>query len=539
MTGPALGAHQMARGLGLALSATTVLAVFSCGRSRGNADQLPEGAAATPPACAQIFSTNDLHGQLLASEQPWSEGRLVGGSAVMAGYVRQAALEDPDCPVFVVSGGDMMQGTLLSNFTGGEATIAAMNAVGYDVAALGNHEWDWGEEVLRERMRQAEFPVLGANVFVKGTDRHPEWLDPWTIVEKDGVRVGFVGATTTSTPTSALPSMVAAYDFRSIAGALDRYIPEVRAAGADFVVAVMHEGAFCNADACSGEALQELSAVTERFDYAVTGHTHSRLMTEVKTPHGPVPVVQAWANSTAFGLGEIRRAAGGDVSAGTSEIVQTYADEIAADSAVAAVVAEYAATVEEIAARVVTELEASLPKPRRGGFAIGRIIADAQRALTGADIAITNNGGIRRPLGAGPVTFRDLFELQPFGNTMQILDVSGETLLRTLEQGIREDGLDLQISGVEVVYDQAAARGSRIISAAGPDGLEVEPTRMYRMAVNNFLAEGGSGYTALLDAANVERLDLVDLDALIAYLQQQPRPLPIPSEPRWTDIGGP
>ena len=138
-----------------------------------------------------------------------------------------------------------------------------------------------------------------------------------------------------------------------------------------------------------------------------------------------------------------------------------------------AVVAEYAATVEEIAARVVTELEASLPKPRRGGFAIGRIIADAQRALTGADIAITNNGGIRRPLGAGPVTFRDLFELQPFGNTIQILDVSGETLLRTLEQGIREDGLDLQISGVEVVYDQAAARGSRIISATGPKHLSL------------------------------------------------------------------
>ncbi|MDX1579820.1 MAG: metallophosphatase, partial [Gemmatimonadota bacterium] len=276
------------------------------------------------PVCARVFSTNDTHGRLFPAEYPWSEGRLVGGSAVMAGYVREAREAEPDCPLFVASGGDMMQGTLISNLKDGASTIRLFNAIGYDVAAIGNHEFDWGIAVLEQRMAQADFPMLGANIYVEGTDEHPEWARPWAIVEKNGVRVGFVGATTRSTPVTTRPANVTGLEFRSIAEALDRYIPEVRAAGADFVVAVMHEGGFCDEGVCRGEAIEALEAATVRFDYAVTGHTHSRIATRI---HG-APVVQSYANSTAYGLGRLERAPGGQVRAELLGVRPTFADEV-------------------------------------------------------------------------------------------------------------------------------------------------------------------------------------------------------------------
>ncbi|MEE9470328.1 MAG: hypothetical protein V3W32_01315, partial [Gemmatimonadota bacterium] len=125
-------------------------------------------AHATDSTCAVIVSTNDEHGGLQPSVYPWTEGRPAGGAEALAGYIARLR-QTAGCPVFVVSAGDIMQGTLISNLTQGRATIDAMNAIGYDAAAFGNHEFDFGVRVLQERVRQAHFPLLGANIYVKGT----------------------------------------------------------------------------------------------------------------------------------------------------------------------------------------------------------------------------------------------------------------------------------------------------------------------------------------------------------------------------------
>lgn len=490
----------------------------------------PTAPRAAGEACARIFSTNDTHGRLLPAEQPFSQGRLVGGSAAMAGYVARARAETPGCPLFVVSGGDIMQGTLISNLTDGVSTIAAFDAIGYDVAAIGNHEFDWGVDVLRSRIAEARFAMLGANIYVKGTDRHPEWARPWTIVERDGVRIGFVGMTTRSTPWTTRPSNVADYEFRPISEALDRYVPEVLAEGVDFVVAVMHEGAFCQeVGTCEGEALAELARATARFDYAVTGHTHSRVETTVRG----VPVVQSFSNSTAFGLGRLDRDADGRVRARLIEVRTAYADEVDPDSAVAALVDSYLEKVGDRLTRVVTELAREAPKPRRGDFPLGRLIADAQRSATGARIALMNNGGIRRPLPAGPITYADLFELQPFGNRLVTLTVTGDVILRALEHALDERGTDAQVSGLRVFYDPDARDGSQILGAELDDGTPLDPAATYTVAVNDFMAQGGSGYGMLVEASEVVETGIVDFDALVEYLEGLPRPVELPPDERW------
>ncbi len=505
----------------------------------GGIAAFPACAPAHQEACALIFSTNDMHGRLLPAEQSWSDGRPVGGSAALAAYVARERAATPECPLFVVSGGDIMQGTPISNFTDGRSTIEAMNGIGYDAVSIGNHEFDWGVDILVERVADADFAMLSANIYLKDTGRHPEWVRPWTIIEREGVRVGFVGATTTSTPVVARPSLVADFDFRPISDALDRYIPEVRAAGADFVVAVMHEGAFCvigaeedaGGAACEGPALDALAATAKRFDYAVTGHTHSRVEAEVRG----VPVIQSYANTTAYGLGRIDRSAEGAVSARHLGIRQVWADEIAPDPDVERLVASYRAEIAALVDRVIVDLPEALSAPRDGDFPLGRIVADAQRRASGAEVALMNNGGIRRSLPAGPVTFADLFELQPFNNMLVRHTMTGAQLLRTLEHSVRDGAVDLHASGITVRYDPAAPYGERIRDVTFDDGSPLRPEGRYLVAANDFIATGGGGYTTFAEAERIEPLDVADLEALVAYLQAQPDPFPIPRAPRWIE----
>lgn len=502
------------------------------------ADSPPDGnpaaerATGSGEACATIVSTNDTHGRLLPETYGWSDGREVGGSAAVAAHFDRVREEDAGCPVFVFSAGDLMQGTLISNLSEGEAAIAAMNAMGYDAAAIGNHEFDWGVPVLEERIDQASFAMLGANIFEKGTDRHPGWATPYAIVEREGVRIGVVGATSTSTPTSTKPANVTELEFRSIAEALDRYIPEVRAEGVDFVVAVMHEGGFCRADeGCAGEALAELAATRERFDYAVTGHTHSLLEIDV----GGVPVVQSYSSGMAFGVGRLMRSRDGAVTAELLGVRRPFVDEVTPNPEVAALVAEYRARVSGAVDRVVARLGERLGRDRRtGDYALGRLIADAQRATTGTQVAIMNNGGIRRNLPAGPVTYGTLFELQPFQNTLVRLKLQGRYLLAALEHAIDERGVpDANLSGLTASFDPSAPSGSRVIGAILADGRPIRPDGSYSVTVNDFMAGGGSGYFMFTRALTSEFTGVVDLDALVDYLAAFDGVFLGPSERRW------
>jgi len=307
----------------------------------------------------------------------------------------------------------------------------------------------------------------------------------------------------------------------------------------DFVVAVMHEGAFCvvgpaedgAGPACQGPALDALTVTTERLDYAVTGHTHSRVETEIRG----VPVIQSYSNTTAYGLGRIDRGAEGAVSAQRLGIRQAWADEVAPDPDVERMVAAYSAEIAAIVDRVIVDLPEALSAPRDGDFPLGRIVADAQRHASGADVALMNNGGIRRSLPAGPITFADLFELQPFNNMLVRHTMTGAQLLRTLEHSARDGDVDLHASGITVRYDPGAPLGERILDVTLDDGSPLRPEGRYNVTANDFIATGGGGYTVFAEAEVIDPLEVADLEALVAYLEAQPQPIPIPRSPRWIE----
>ena len=466
----------------------------------------------------RILTTNDFHGALLPGTPSWANGRRIGGAAALEARMDSAEAEC-ECPTIWLDGGDQMQGTLASNLAYGRSTVEAFNAMGLAGAAIGNHDFDWSVDTLRARMQEARYPWLAANVFDSTTGRRPAWARPWAVVPADTLRIGLIGYITTQTKSIVKAEFVRGLDFRGVAsirGALDSLARE----RPHMTVLVAHAGAACDSTQCSGEILDVARALGTRIDAVVAGHVHLLAETEV----GGVPVIQARSSGTALGILDLVRNADGS-RAWESRVETVYADSVTPDAAVAAIVDRYSRQSDSLGARVVTTLASSLRKDRSGQYPLGNLIADAQRSVTRADIAIMNNGGIRGTgLGAGPVTYAQLFELQPFANGMVTVRVPGAVVLRALEHAVSEGAPEAHIAGLSARYDSTRPRGSRIVDARLTGGQRLSATRQYTVALNDFMVTGGSGYT-MFEGARVQRTGKTDLEVLIEYLTGRKRPV--------------
>ncbi|HEX2095230.1 MAG TPA: bifunctional UDP-sugar hydrolase/5'-nucleotidase [Longimicrobiaceae bacterium] len=485
----------------------------------------------------RIVHTNDFHGRLLP-QRPGGTNRTVGGSAVLAAHFDSAAARF-EGPTFVLSGGDDMQGTAISNLSWGRATIAAHNASGYDAAALGNHEFDWGVDTLRARIRESRFPWLAANVYRAGTQHAPEWVKPWVMLERRGVRLAVVGAALSGTPQIVAAGRTAGLEFGPEAPAIDRGVREARTAGADFVVVTLHVGAVCTSpgrapeeesSGCEGEVLEITRALREPVDLIVGGHTHQRVLTTV----AGIPVVEAASYGTAYSVTDLERREGRTVA--TYRAVRTpYADEVTPDTAVARVVETWNENVRPISERVVLSFAAPMERGESTEYPLGNLIADAHRVATGAHASLVNNGSIRRGMPAGPITYGMLYELQPFQNGLVTVELTGAQLRAALENALGRQGRPgAHVSGMTVTYDPRAPQGSRVRAIRLTDGREIGDTDRISLGVTDFLAGGGDRYTSLTQG-RTSRTGLVDLDALIDYLKSLPQPVAPPGVGRWVE----
>ena len=503
-------------------------------------------AAPSPgPKRLRVLTTNDLHGHLLPETYGWSRGRPVGGAATLAAYFRAERDSFPG-PTIVLDAGDEMQGTPISNLSEGQATVSVLDALGERGAAIGNHEFDWGVPVLRRRMAQAHDPWMAANIFVAGTDTAPSWVRDTAMVEVGGVRVGLLGLATESTPSTTKADNVAGLEFRDGAAAIDRWVPVLRRAGADFVVVLAHSGAFCDSTGttgCRGEVVDWAARARERPDLIVAGHTHTLMRTVVNG----IPIVQAASYGTHFGVVDLRQATTAPSAAGTPsgepavtahirDVPIAWADAVRPDSAVAALVARWQARVGPRVAAVVATLATPLPR-RSGDYALGRLLADAWRAETGAQVAFMNNGGIRTALPAGPVTWGKLFELQPFQNRLSVITITGARLRQALETAVRGRDPDANVSGIRATYDPSRPAGQRLVTLALASGEPVIDSATYTVAMPDFLAGGGDRFSAFAQPVARRDTRFVDLDALIDYLRKRPQPVRAPQDARLIPVG--
>jgi 2',3'-cyclic-nucleotide 2'-phosphodiesterase (5'-nucleotidase family) len=492
-------------------------------------------AARPPPAGAgrslRIIGTNDFHGALESRAD--AAGTRRGGAAALATAIARAAAEcRPGCETLLLDGGDMFQGTPASNLAYGRPVVAIYNRLGYAAAALGNHEFDWGVDSLRARMRQARYRFLAANVR-HDDGRDVEWVPNDTIVRRGPFRIGIVGVATVQTPRTTKASNVAGLRFDAPAPIVDSTARALRARGADVVVVVAHAGAFCDADAatkCGGEIIDFANELTEPVDAIVSGHTHSAVAALVRG----TPVVQARSSGRALAIADL---VPGRREGRRAELRDVLPDSLAADAGVARIVAQATAAVSRRVSRPVGTVAAPL---RREGsqYALGNLIADAQRAAGAADVAVMNNGGIRADLPAGPATYGTLFEVQPFGNVLYRLTVRGGELRAYLERLVGgRNGPRAHVSGVVATYDSTAPAGSRLRSVTLADGRTISDTAAYRVTLTDFLLTGGDGLGLGQSAISTEPLNIVDIDALIAYVGKLGGRVTGPAEPRLRAVG--
>ncbi len=477
----------------------------------------------------RVLTTNDFHGSLAAKVQSWSNRRPVGGAAALAGMMARLA-RDCRCATVRLDAGDVMQGSPVSNLSFGRATVEVFNALGYAASAIGNHEFDWGVDTFAARVRDARFAWLSANLRERASGAAPEWAAPWRIVMAGPLKIAVVGYSTEETPSTTRPSNVAALAFDSGAARLDSAIAVARGARPDYVIVVAHAGAFCDrTQGCHGEVVDLANALHNRPDLIVSGHTHSLIQTTVNG----IPIVQARSNGTSLGIVDFVDSAG--VRTARIRVETVWADRERPNAEVAGIVDTYERRVGPLTSRVIATL--AEPFEIQGDqYPLGNLIADADRAAAHADVALVNNGGIRASLPAGPVTWGQLFEVEPFQNFVVRLRVSGAVLRQTLEHALGASEARAHVSGVLVKVNPANPPGQRVTALTLTGGAPVLDTATYTLAVPDFVAAGGSGY-AMLRGAPAENTGVVDLDALTDWLRRLPQPVRPVREARVDDGG--
>ena len=483
-------------------------------------------AAAAKPRPAtrlRIIGTNDFHGGLEA--RPDATGKRRGGAAYWAAAIKNAAAScvSPACETILLDGGDEFQGTPASNLAFGRPVVAIFNQLGFAAAALGNHEFDWGQDTLRARIRDEHYAILGANVrYADGRD--VPWIRDDTLVTRGALKIGVIGLASIVTPTTTRASNVA--DLRFLPGApiVDSLARRLRARGADYVVVIAHEGGFCDRDgaaSCNGEIINLARAVKEPIDAIVSGHTHSLVDATING----IPVTQARSSGTAIGVIDL----GPDGS--KHRVLDVVTDSLTADPAIETIVAAAVKNVASLVDRTVATIATTLARDGNQ-YPLGNLVADAMRAGGKGDVAVMNNGGIRANLRAGTATYGSLFEIQPFANILYRVTVTGKTLRDYLEKLVARR-VNVHISGVQISYDSTRAPGARITAIKLTDGKELKDDAQYALILNDFLATGGDGLGVTTGAIKTEVLNTIDLDALVDYLHSQPQPVRAPTDTRF------
>lgn len=509
--------------------------------------QTPDSARPARPAppALRVLAINDFHGALEPQVWPWSAGRPVGGVAALKPWFDSLARACA-CPTIRLDGGDEMQGTPVSNFNFGRPAIAALNALGIDAAAIGNHEFDWSVDTLRARMAEAHQRFVAANITDSGSSARPAWARPFAMIERGGVRVAVIGLALPATPETTFPRNVRGLAFGDPVAAVRRVLPEARAAG-DYVIVVAHIGAFCDGGGgggggggCHGEIIDLARRLDSgSVDLIVSGHTHSLVNTTVNG----IPIVQA--RSSGAGLAVVDFAGPGRDREVRARIETPYADRVQPDPALVEALRRDEQSIAGVTSRPVARFATDL---RRTGdeYGLGRLIADAQRSVAKVDVALVNNGGIRADLGAGLATYGDLYRVEPFQNRLVRLTVSGKVLKEALEHALSGEkrgrgggggGPDAHVAGITVWYDPEQAAGGRITKLRLASGDPLDDGRLYTLAVGDFLAAGGGGY-AMLRGSPAEDLGITDLDALIQYLATLRQPITVPDDRRWYEERG-
>lgn len=486
-----------------------------------------------------IFGTNDVHGQLLPAGDR-------GGLVTISAYVDalRAARSEDNGAVLVIDAGDMWQGTLESNLVEGAAVVDAYNAIGFDAAAIGNHDFDFGpvgtkavpensdddpRGALKRRASEANFPVLAANLIDDRTGRPVDWdnVRPSVIVDVQGIKVGIIGVVTSHALQATIAANVVGLRFAPLADTIIKEATVLRTKGASVVIVTAHAGSSCaqfndplSLSSCdmAGEIMRVAEALpTDLVDHIIGGHVHEGIAHIVNG----ISITSSYSNTRAFSRVDLTvdRKTGAVVSRDvhpphsaclhllrsngecaapgdqTSEVTTAVYEgrEIVPDPRVVEIAERAAAYVNDIKQeKLGVYLESVFEHPPATESALANLMTDAMRESTGADISIEAVvGGLRNILPAGDLTFGAVYEMFPFDNRTVRLELTGHQLREIIAKQVHNHGRRAGISGMRVFVSCAGDKMDIVMRLS--DGSIVLDDDRLTVNVNDYLALGGDG----------------------------------------------
>ena len=392
-------------------------------------------------------------------------------------------------------GGDLFSPSVLSGLTQGAQMVEMMNAIGTDLAVVGNHEYDFGPEVAARNFAASAFPWLGANAL--GPDGMPAGgLVATRFMETGGFKVGFFGVITPETDVLSSPGPDIA--FAPVLKTARKAVEDLKAQGAELIVALTHQPISRD---------RELAAKVGGIHLVLGGDDH----VPIAFHEGRVPIFKAGYDAHYLGVVDlhlewVERRGKKSLSVLPEWRLVTTAG-VAADPGVQALVDKYETMLDKelgvVIGRTEVELDTRRASVRTMESNFGSLVAEAMRQGVGADVGLANGGGIRGDRTYAPgteLTRKDILTELPFGNTVVLMELSGADLLAALENGVSrvEDvaGRFPQVAGLALVYDPAAPAGSRVTEIT-VGGAPLDPAKVYTVATNDYMAGGGDGYASL------------------------------------------
>ncbi|HBF38353.1 MAG TPA: 2',3'-cyclic-nucleotide 2'-phosphodiesterase, partial [Firmicutes bacterium] len=457
-----------------------------------------------------FIEVTDFHGYLQNS------GKLKDGTAitqqraaVLAQQIKAIKTANPN--TIVLSGGDMFQGTPLSNVLKGKPVIDMMKNIGFDAMALGNHEYDWGiESVINPQtalLKNSSIPVLAANIYDKATQKPVKYVKPYVMLQKGGVKIGIIGLVDNiEFPSIIMPSFIKNADFKDPAPIVNSLAQQLRGQGAKIVIVLAHMGAITDpSTGVPSGNLIDFAKKIKGVDAVFGGHTH----TIVNSNCNGIPVGVAGLYGQGYLDLKITVSPDGKVSTGAlayhddTDLYNTTSPVV--DPSVRQIVEKADQDVGAEFKKVIGAALNDLTRVQRiapfSDSVLGNWTAEATRKAVNADFGFVNNGGQRCDIPKGDITVGTMFQFMPFDNTIVTVKMTPAQIKVVLEQAVQDNGKGIQLSGLTFTYDPHQPTMQRVVDIQKADGKALDKNTQYLVATNNFMGAGGDGFLEFTDPA--------------------------------------
>jgi len=514
-----------------------------------------------------IFHTHDVHGgidRIGATFMNPTFPPTLGGGASMATYINsiRKLSDGVSRDNLLIDTGDFFMGRPIGTLTEGEAVMEFMNMIGYDLLVLGNHEYDLGEEKLINLLKKAEFPILAANAFRKDFSENlqrnlVEYVKPYLIMEKMGVKIGIIGLITSDTALMSFAQHIENIEFACEKELLAYYVNHVRETyNVDLLIVAIHAGLPFDPHATFnqryganrgeqparvwGYDAQELAHEIPGIDVMLGGHIHVGFQRPWFDPINHTLIVQGYANlSNILHITlkidkETKSLSGFETPAENSVLLTLFEDTFIPDPEIDAVISQRKTEAEKGMDDVIGVAAVHLSRASVDAQNImGNYICEAMRIAVGADFAFLNLGGVRAEIPMGNVTYRQIFNAMPFDNTIVTMLIDGKTLKNIIETRVAGSRQGLLIAGGAITYNRRRIDFNRV-TRLKINGEPWDPDKIYRVATTDFLMSGNAGLTILTTIPEIQliRHEISLRDAMADYFRNF-SPVRLSIDDRW------